>query len=408
MKLVNGNTFWGENRAENPTYPILETNEECDTVIIGGGISGAFCAYYLTMAGINTILLEKNAIAEGSTVANNGILQYEVDNDLLGLKELLGIKKATTVFKLCADALKNVEEVVSTIEKPCGFKKRDSFYYTNSWFGERKIREEYLLRRYMGFDVSYLDKREAAEWFSFPVNVGIYSKGLAGEINPVAFVKELIAFAVQNGLRAYENTAAVKYDNQNEEIIVNTVTGKTIKAKRLIDAGGLDAARRYELPVNLKTTFGLVTAPVSGFEGWHSRCIIRDEGPTSKYYRTTEDKRIITGGNNSSLIDTNGNLFGVLPFASMQKHRLFHLKKNLEEMFVGIEDITVQYAYSAAIGSTKDGLPFIGANCEAPNLYYSLCCGNNGILFAEIAGRMLRDLILGETPPNIELFSMKR
>jgi glycine/D-amino acid oxidase-like deaminating enzyme len=240
------------------------------------------------------------------------------------------------------------------------------------------------------------------------VNVGIYSKGLAGEMNPVMFVKELIAFAVQNGLRAYENTAAVKYDNQNEEIIVHTVTGKTIKAKNLIDAGGLDAVRRYELPVNLKTTFELVTAPVSGFEGWHNRCIIKDEGPASKYYRTTEDKRIITGGNSSSLIDTNGNLFGVIPFERFQKHRLFHLKKNLEEMFVGIEDITIQYAYSAAIGSTKDGLPFIGASCEASNIYYSLCSGNNGILFAEIAGRMLRDLILGEVPPNIELFSLKR
>ncbi|MCC9622587.1 FAD-binding oxidoreductase [Thalassospira sp. MA62] len=44
-------------------YPDIELPKECDVVVIGGGIHGASCAYYLAKAGMKAVLLEKDTIA---------------------------------------------------------------------------------------------------------------------------------------------------------------------------------------------------------------------------------------------------------------------------------------------------------------------------------------------------------
>ena len=44
-------------------YPDITLPKECDVVVIGGGIHGASCAYYLTKAGMKVVLLEKDTIA---------------------------------------------------------------------------------------------------------------------------------------------------------------------------------------------------------------------------------------------------------------------------------------------------------------------------------------------------------
>ncbi|WP_078695628.1 FAD-dependent oxidoreductase [Caloramator quimbayensis] len=55
---------------------------ECDVLVIGGGITGALCAYYFAEAGVDTVIVDKNIIGYGS----NGIL-YAV----LGAKLILDL-----------------------------------------------------------------------------------------------------------------------------------------------------------------------------------------------------------------------------------------------------------------------------------------------------------------------------
>ena len=43
-------------------FPSLKKEEECELVVIGGGLLGASTALHLSEAGIDTILLEKNTI----------------------------------------------------------------------------------------------------------------------------------------------------------------------------------------------------------------------------------------------------------------------------------------------------------------------------------------------------------
>ena len=72
----------GENQIPLPKNLILQKvsfsrqNMESDVVIIGGGISGALTAYFLTEAGIESTLLDGRTVGLGSTCASTSLLQY--------------------------------------------------------------------------------------------------------------------------------------------------------------------------------------------------------------------------------------------------------------------------------------------------------------------------------------------
>ena len=61
-------SLWIES-AKAKRYSRLEKEENADICIIGGGITGLTCAYYLSKAGKKVVLLEKNTI--GSHASGN-------------------------------------------------------------------------------------------------------------------------------------------------------------------------------------------------------------------------------------------------------------------------------------------------------------------------------------------------
>ena len=48
-------------------FPALEGSAKTDVLIIGGGIAGILCAYFLKEKGMDYMLVEKNTICSGIT-----------------------------------------------------------------------------------------------------------------------------------------------------------------------------------------------------------------------------------------------------------------------------------------------------------------------------------------------------
>ena len=82
MNLITGYPYWLINSGLPTNYPKLEKSLKTDIVIIGGGISGALTAYYLTNAGLNCVVVDSRTIGLGSTCASTALLQYELDTPL--------------------------------------------------------------------------------------------------------------------------------------------------------------------------------------------------------------------------------------------------------------------------------------------------------------------------------------
>ena len=74
MNLVSGNMLWTKINKIPNKYTYLSEDIKCDVLIIGAGITGAICAHYFTMAGVDTAIVDKNIVGYGSTSASTSIL----------------------------------------------------------------------------------------------------------------------------------------------------------------------------------------------------------------------------------------------------------------------------------------------------------------------------------------------
>src|SRR5687768_8320197 len=86
-------------------YEALASNIKTEVAIIGGGISGALTAYYLSKEGCDVVVLDKRSIGMGSTCASTSILQYEVDTPLFELAEKVGEQNAVRSLQMGVEAI---------------------------------------------------------------------------------------------------------------------------------------------------------------------------------------------------------------------------------------------------------------------------------------------------------------
>jgi glycine/D-amino acid oxidase-like deaminating enzyme len=241
MKVVTGETIWTQLNNVKNKYTYLSKDIECDVVIIGAGVTGALCSYYLTQENIDTVIVDKNIIGYGSTRGCTAILQYEIDVDLTGLKGLVGYENAVKCFNETKNALYEIDNITKNLDDNCGFTIKDCLYYSYKHNETNFLQSEYNLRKESGFDVEYLDKEKGSNRFSFDIKSGIYSKNLAGEIDPYRFTHSLIRKGVEKGLKVYENTEIVSTNNDGDKVILKTHNGFTIKANKVIISTGYEA-----------------------------------------------------------------------------------------------------------------------------------------------------------------------
>jgi glycine/D-amino acid oxidase-like deaminating enzyme len=409
MKYVSTNTYWNSINKVPKTYPYLSEDIECDVVVIGAGITGASCAYYFAEAGINTVIVDKNIVGYGSTRASTSILQYEIDSNILGLKGTIGIDKAVDAFKLCKKALYDIESIVKNMDEDCSFGIHDCLYYAYEYADVNMIKEEYELRKQNGFEVELILEENAKERFPFLIKAGIYSKDLAGEVDPYRLTHALISSSEKRGLRIFENTEIIDIKEFEDYKILMTKNEFKIKAKKIIIAQGYESRKYIDKKIaTLTRTFTIVTEPISKIQEWYNKCIIRDTNSLYTYLRPTQDNRIIIGGEDLDVGGENSkmsNLSNDDPVA-IEKYNM--LEQKLKTFFPSIKDAKIEYKFSGVFGDTKDSLPYFGEYKDNSGIYFNLSYGANGILYAIIGAQLLRDLYLGNRRPELGLFSFDR
>ena len=67
-----------------------------------------------------------------------------------------------------------------------------------------------------------------------------------------------------------------------------------------------------------------------------------------------------------------------------------------------------EFRWTGIFGSTKDGLPYIGAYRNLTNSFFALGFGGNGITFSQVAGEIIASLIRGKKNKDANVFSFER
>ena len=120
-------SIW-KNEVKCKEFPTLEGNEKTDVLIIGGGLCGVLCAYFLSWAGVDYKLLEASRIGNGisgDTSAKITALQGLTYNRLINS---FGRDKAQLYLNANHEALERYAQMSKNIE--CDFTFKPAYTYT--------------------------------------------------------------------------------------------------------------------------------------------------------------------------------------------------------------------------------------------------------------------------------------
>lgn len=400
MNLQSGKLYWHTTLNTPPSYSPLQDDIECDVLIIGGGSSGAQCAYNLWDKGLDVVLIDKGKIGYGSTSSNTALIQYSGDKMFYQLINSFGEGIATDHLKLCSTAIDEIERICGSLDISPDFARRDSLYYASYKEDVATLEKEYGYLKKHGFEVDFLTSEDIGKLYPFSKPAAIYSKN-DGELNPYKFTVGLIEKARNKGIRVFEETQVHGKKIEKDYTLLHTTNSNTIKARHVIVAAGYECQEfKEDKNVVFVSSYSVVTNPVEDLSPWYKKTLIWETARPYIYMRTTADHRIIIGGLDENT--TNPQKRDVM---------LIHKKQLLIEEFNKLfPDIHVwpEFYLSAFYGGTHDGMPLIGIYDDFPNWYFLMGYGDNGMVYSMVLSKIIADHITTGSNPYLDMYLQTR
>lgn len=398
MSLKSGYPLWLVRDGLPFTYPKLDHDIETEVVILGAGISGALARYYLVEAGIPCVTIDARTIGLGSTCASTSLLQYEIDVPLYRLTEMIGKENAERAYRLCGDAILELERITYDVGIKY-FERKKSLYYAAYKKDVAWLKKEYEARKAANFAVTWLEPEEVKEQYGFDSYGGIVSE-LAAATNAYMLAHCLLRHKYEEET-IFDRSPVIDIKHTTRGVTLTTENGYTLKAKKLVYAVGYEVVNFIEKDiVKLLSTYAVVSEQYNERNFWKDEVLIWNTADPYLYMRTTADNRVLVGGRDEDFhADWKRD--------KLIKKKTEQLKTDVDKLFPEL-DFKPEFSWTGTFGSTKDGLPYIGEYKGKPNGYFSLGFGGNGITFSQIGAAMIRDMILGKENPDAHLFRFDR
>lgn len=401
MKLKSNEPFWLVKNGLVSSFPSLREDQECEVLIIGGGITGSLIAHQCIADGLSTILIDKREISNGSSSATTSMLQYEIDTPLYKLIEMIGKKPAIDAYNACFEAIDQLGEIAKSIQSKAGFTSKKSLYFAAYKKDVSWLKKEFEARKDAGFKVKWMDAEMIFDTFGIQNTFGGILSDQGASVDAFMLVHEVLNYNLKKGLKVFDKTELIKVKPRKgfNECVLNT--GATIKAKRIVYCVGYESQSMIkENFVNLISTYAIVSEINDNPPKSLDKLLVWNTADPYIYLRTTEDNRILIGGEDEEFQDT-------IKRDELIDKKEKKLLKSFEKMFPEQEFIS-DFTWAGTFGVTKDGLPYIGEHKDFKNAYFVLGFGGNGITFSVAGMAMVSDWIKGKKNKLTPLFAFGR
>lgn len=174
-----------------PQFPELVSDIQTKNLIIGGGLCGLLCAYFLDRAGEDYLLVEGGRICGGTT--QNTTAKITAQHGLIydRLLRMFGRQRAAQYLRANQRALEDYRTLAKEIE--CGFEPADAFAYSRD---PELLRRESTALAEIGFEAPVVSD----------VPLPVAAAGAVKFRNQAQFHPLQFAAGIAQNLRIFENS----------------------------------------------------------------------------------------------------------------------------------------------------------------------------------------------------------
>ena len=177
-----------------------------------------------------------------------------------------------------------------------------------------------------------------------------------------------------------------------------TREGQEISCRKAVFATGYEVIGGLPREAfKIVSSWAIATKPIAPGRFWPTRCLIWEAANPYLYLRATSDNRILAGGEDSGLTDTDRRQAAI----SAKADRLLRKVQRL----LSIPDLEVDYAWAGAFADSPSGLPVFKELRDLPGVMAILGCGGNGITFSVIAADAVKAWVEGRRDRDADLFA---
>ncbi|MGW1500792.1 NAD(P)/FAD-dependent oxidoreductase [Streptomyces mirabilis] len=386
-----GISFWyADDGLPEPREP-LPGDANADVVIVGGGYTGLWTAYYLKKAApfLRVTVLEQKFCGYGASGRNGGWLY----NGIAGRDRYAKLHGHEAAVRLQKAMNETVDEVVRVtaeegIEADVHQGGVLEVAYTPAQLARLKAFHEHELS-YGEKDRELYGARETVERVRVADAVGSAWTPHGARLHPVKLIKGLAAAAEALGVTIYEKTPVTEIRPMHAVTPYGTVRAPYVLRCTEGFTASLKGQRRTWLPMNSSMIATERLTPEQWATiGWEGRETLGDMAHAYMYAQRTADDRIALGGRGvpyrfGSRTDNDGRT---------QQATIDALHEILVRFFPSLAGVRVAHAWSGVLGVPRDWCATVTLD-RSTGLGWAGGYVGSGVATTNLAARTLRDLI---------------
>lgn len=394
--LVNGNvSFWFEAiGGRPPPRPALPGGTTADVCVVGAGFTGLWTAYYLKKAdpSLDIVVLEREFAGYGASGRNGGWASGLLAGSRDRFAELYGVDAVKTQQRVMHESVDEIVTVAETEGIKADVVKGGTLRIATSPPQIRRLTAGVAEDHRWGVGESrILADGELRERIRIPEAVKSAYTPHCARMQPARYVRELAGVVESLGVTIRESTTVTRIESGRAHTDQGVVRAPVILRATEGYTASLAGERRTWLPMNSSM---IVTEPLpqSVWDeiGWSRGETLGDKCYSHMYGQRTADNRIAIGGRGipyrfGSATDRDG---------ATQEATVRSLVEILHRRFPAARRYRVEHAWCGVLGVPRDWCSS-AVFAPATGLGHAGGYVGQGITTTNLAGRTLRDLVLG-------------
>lgn len=381
--------IWEQTTPKPPNFPSLDRDLAVEYLIIGSGITGITTAYLLHRAGIKATVIEGNEQIGGyDTHRTSGHLSLVTDLEFKRIIDRQGEEAAQVVAESLRAAIDQVQQIAEREGLDINFRRVPGYLYAEEEKNVSDTEDEYDATRQAGLQ---------AEWAEVPVPFPV-AKGFKVADNavfhPLRYVYGLAEVLKREGVDIYTDTRAMQLKSEDGKHKFPTSTSHSITAEKVILATHLPAFLKTEQSTLLPSKSYVLAAKLD------------EEVPDALLWDMQEPYNYARPGtlNGETVLIVGGKDHRTGEERDTESH-YDQLERYTREHYA-VREIALRW--SGQWYEPSDSLPLIGPSVSDDTIYVASGYSGDGMVYSQVAARVLTNLITGQSDQAAEHFKPRR